>query len=533
MADYYPLIARAVAGLEKNTGDVRRALYERARTALVAQLRSTEPPLSETDITRERLALENAIRSVEADAARQPRGASYLDIGGADRGDNVDAPSPDFTASRMGGDLPSLSDQGLKGFRDTVNEAENLGGAAAKAGQYARDTYDAVPPSDYDRVEPRIDSRSEPRFQPPPEPYAAPHNEPHLEPRSDERFGERFEPRPETQFETRFEQRYEERFGEGRDGQPGERMHPEDYRQIPADSELTRAMEPVELSDMQPVPRAGPSPSALDELEENFKVPKRSYRRPIRIAVLAMAAICVIAFAYWQRSNLMLAYSFFTRSQPATVSRDAAAPPTARPKIADRVGGAPAPTTQPGSAPAATVAQKVVLYEEDAADPQGKRFVGSAIWRTETVSPGPGLAPELAIRADVEIPERKVKMTWSLRRNTDKALPASHTIEILFTLPADFDEGGIANVPGVLMKQAEQTRGVPLAGLAVKVTNNFFLVGLSAAEADLVRNLQLLRERSWFDIPVVYNNGRRGIIAVEKGAPGDRVFEEALRTWQQ
>ena len=34
MADYYPLIARAVAGLDKNTGDARRALYERARAAL-------------------------------------------------------------------------------------------------------------------------------------------------------------------------------------------------------------------------------------------------------------------------------------------------------------------------------------------------------------------------------------------------------------------------------------------------------------------------------------------------------------------
>src|SRR3954453_17388725 len=71
MADYYLLIARAVAGLEKNTGDARRVLYERARTALVAQLRGVSPALNESDVTRERLALEEAIRKVEADAARK------------------------------------------------------------------------------------------------------------------------------------------------------------------------------------------------------------------------------------------------------------------------------------------------------------------------------------------------------------------------------------------------------------------------------------------------------------------------------
>ena len=76
MADYHPLIARAVAGLEKNTGDGRRTIYERARTALVAQLRSVEPPLNETDITRERLALEEAIRKVETEAARKARSES-------------------------------------------------------------------------------------------------------------------------------------------------------------------------------------------------------------------------------------------------------------------------------------------------------------------------------------------------------------------------------------------------------------------------------------------------------------------------
>src|SRR5436309_4380305 len=77
MADYYPLIARAIAGLDPNApGESRRALYERARTALIAQLRSVQPPLSESEITRERLSLEEAVRKVESEAAQRAREAS-------------------------------------------------------------------------------------------------------------------------------------------------------------------------------------------------------------------------------------------------------------------------------------------------------------------------------------------------------------------------------------------------------------------------------------------------------------------------
>ena len=66
MADYYPLIARAIAGLDPSApGESRRALYERARAALISQLRSVQPPLSESEITRERLSLEEAVRKVE------------------------------------------------------------------------------------------------------------------------------------------------------------------------------------------------------------------------------------------------------------------------------------------------------------------------------------------------------------------------------------------------------------------------------------------------------------------------------------
>src|SRR5262249_41447186 len=44
-----------------------------ARAALCEQLRSQEPPLTDAEITRERLSLEAAIRKFEADAIRRPR----------------------------------------------------------------------------------------------------------------------------------------------------------------------------------------------------------------------------------------------------------------------------------------------------------------------------------------------------------------------------------------------------------------------------------------------------------------------------
>jgi hypothetical protein len=98
----------------------------------------------------------------------------------------------------------------------------------------------------------------------------------------------------------------------------------------------------------------------------------------------------------------------------------------------------------------------------------------------------------------VQAPDPLGSAHWSLRRNTDPTLPASHTVEITFKLPSDFAGGGISKVPGILMKEAEQSRGVPLAGLVVKVTNGFFLIGLSSVDADKERNIALLKERSCY-----------------------------------
>ena len=182
MTDYFPLIARAVEGLDTNTGEARRALYERARSALVTQLRSVEPALPETDITKERLALEDAIRKVEADAARksrvevrEPRAAppppqrdrpiSPADIGRSDARRNVPAVTETATGTGVDARRPpdpppqsarerlleartsSRPREGIKGFRDVVSEVHDLGAATAKSAQSARDTRDSYGPA--------------------------------------------------------------------------------------------------------------------------------------------------------------------------------------------------------------------------------------------------------------------------------------------------------------------------------------------------------------------------------------------------
>jgi hypothetical protein len=256
--------------------------------------------------------------------------------------------------------------------------------------------------------------------------------------------------------------------------------------------------------------------------------PKKSARGvaafPFKSAIaVGIVLILVGAGILWGKS-VVTGVSDLFKSQPVAEAPKDPAAPQSRPKIPDRVG-------QPSSENVAPVAQRVVLYDEDPSDPKGKQYVGSVIWRLEPIKATGNQKPDVAVRADIEIPDRNFKMTMSFRRNTDTSLPASHTAELTFILPQDFSGGGVGNVPGVLMKSNEQARGTPLAGLAVKVTDGFFLVGLSNVDSDRARNLQLLKERSWFDVPLVYVNQRRAIIAIEKGAPGERAFNDAFATW--
>lgn len=521
MADYYPLIARAVSGLDPSaTGEQRRALYERARTALIAQLRGVQPPLTESEITRERLTLEEAIRKVEQEAAQRTRAAARGEaarprgdlLRGSQTSINPEAGSQaerDRRSERTGAardiargperesllsgrarngqeprpgreraERPGLaqrrdrsrplpdSAEGARGFRDVVADADELGGAAAEANRVARRTYANVPSPtpEFDRLEPSMEDRSAESE------LAAQMAKPPLRMQEPVAFPEDDAPDDA--------ERYQSRIAPAR---------PEPSRDRPRTPLKTGSLLPIR-----------------------------------RMAFVGLFLVLIGALiAYWPQ--LRGVYADLTGGTKQTELPKKDATPADRPKFTERVG-------QPSSV--APVAQRVVLYDEDPTEPQGKQYTGQVVWRTENVS-GPNGTTDIAIRADLDIPDRKFKATLTLRRNNDTSLPASHTVEMSFQLPPDFAGGGVANVPGVLMKSNEQTRGTPLAGLAVKVTDNFFLIGLSNVDADRSRNIQLLKERSWFDIPLVYGNQRRAIVALEKGAPGERAFSDAFAAWGQ
>ena len=42
---------------------------------------------------------------------------------------------------------------------------------------------------------------------------------------------------------------------------------------------------------------------------------------------------------------------------------------------------------------------------------------------------------------------------------------------------------------------------------------------------------RLTKFARWIDVPVVYKTGRRALLTMEKGIPGEKVFDEALKAW--
>ena len=172
-SDAVPFIASHYGSLKDGLPPQRSAARYtgRAREALVAQLRSNQPALFEAQITKERLALEEAIRKVEAEATRKSHNQSQAEQQAASRPrtpevvpqvrraseaprlDRINSPRTDLPP-RAGWTIPSARERllssrssvkkrGVNDFSDVVGE---VGAATAKATQTARQNREAYEP---------------------------------------------------------------------------------------------------------------------------------------------------------------------------------------------------------------------------------------------------------------------------------------------------------------------------------------------------------------------------------------------------
>ena len=573
MAEYYTVLKRAVGGLDPNVADARRAVYDKARNALIGQLKAVEPPLTTAEISRQRLELEEAIRRVERETAAGVVGAAVAPPPGRAAPPPPPPPPPPpvdrYAAAPDPASEPSPSPQDV--FRRAMQEAGMRGSEAGAAS--AR----------MERLPVRARDADMPRSRPAPEPpayradtaYRAP--EPVYQPEPD------YPPEP---AEYRREPDYgrppayepPRDYAGGRNEPPPPRLAP-DYGQQDWDRGGGAAAGPsVDRRDRPAgvktkTRRRGYLEEERNELEE---APRRSRLPTIFLFVLILGMLGGLgALAWSQRAVITDLLASFdaggtgetpaappaaadaasTKNADRLLEDDAPAPPApanvrvvnpedppgdgttpvaALDDSADRVPTADAPAIPADAAASATpaddalVAQKAILYEEPLTGAaNGVTAINAAVtWRY--VEDGPN-GPE--IEASLDVPERGMKIRFSLHRNTDDTLPASHLVEVVVDTPPDFPGKAVASVPRIVLKPTEESRGQPLVGAAAKVADGFFWIALSANQADVAANLQLIKERNWIDLPLVYDNGQRAILTFEKGTPGGRVLERALAAW--
>lgn len=427
MADYYPLLERAVASLPESTPEARRAIYERARKALLNQLRNVQPPVPESYINRENQALNLSIAQLEAALART-EDAPVIGRPVAPR-----PPRPPLSAS--------------------AQSAPRLGERAASVPEL--------------KAEPDAAQTS---------------TAPPLQ-------------------------------GAVRDGEGDQDSGAADDR----------------LESRRPVALAPP------------KSPPHPMKRVAILGVILLSAtVAVATLAIRLKDNPQ---DYIRSRTPVSPEDQEAEAPVG--KLIDRVGSdqtgrAPGPArpaaktaeapaaAPPPSEPALPVAQRAALLVEAPDDPQRvKTLLGTSVWRVEASG------DQTLLVADIALPDANLAVTMRMARNADPKLPASHTIELRFAAAGGAEPMGIAEIETPQMRFEDSANGASLAGVAAAITPNYFLVGLSNGDKLVTRNLELMRERGWFDIPMVLSNGRNAKLTFEKGASGDRALAQVIQAWEK
>jgi len=185
-----------------------------------------------------------------------------------------------------------------------------------------------------------------------------------------------------------------------------------------------------------------------------------------------------------------------------------------------------AATPAPGAAVPGGGSQSLLLEASQDGTTGAVPFSGTVDWSKGTDEMG---QPTLVGKAS--IPARNLGVSVLIRKNSDPTLPASHLMEINFTVNDSFIGGSIAGLPGVLLKNEELVQGTPLVGASARVVGNSFLFALSSSAADEATNQDLLTSRKWMDLAIIYATGKKAIITLEKDDKAEQLFSDVFASW--
>lgn len=469
MADYYPLLARALDALPDRTPALRKAVYDRARNALVTQLRSLDPPLSEADIDLERRALDAAIERLEVDHGGLPAPAN----------DAAQVPEP----LKPAGSEPDIPEPSPPAPPEPVLPPAEPPVFESLARAPEPEPREAPIP-----IAPRRPGSAQPTAPEAPEQPASspPTEEPEVAAVS-----------PETIAEGGTEAATEAGGGRQRpriDVVPPRTGRSRVLRNVFVGSVLAVVIGLIAMAAFLLRDRPQTLPSNGAETAETQQ-PEGETKFGDRVGGDAAPAPKVAA-----RSE----------SSPTVRNPAAAAEPSVA--VAQRA--------------------ELIEEASGAENAQPTTTAGRVTWRLDTVNGDQGQPLQNAVVATVTIPDAGLTLVMTIQRNLDSTLPASHTVNLAFSQSGNGAARTVQDVGLLQAKDEQNARGSPVSGLPVRVRDNLFLIGLSSLPNDVERNTDLLLHRNWFDLALRYTSGRRAVLTFEKGSAGAQVMQNAFDAWQ-
>ena len=191
-------------------------------------------------------------------------------------------------------------------------------------------------------------------------------------------------------------------------------------------------------------------------------------RRFFILAGALATVVVMVAAAAWK-----------LRDRPEDLAKLAPPPQAANQqsggKSVQRVGEA-SPAPQPASPPAAAppanpapqqpaqsvpIAYRAAVLIQAPSEPGGvKTYVGTVVWRRDSVNGGPNQQLTGVVRADIDVPDAGLKTSITIEKNYDATLSASHTITIRFEPAANSVVGNVRtiNVPEMRRDDAPAAR---------------------------------------------------------------------------